>query len=222
MTKSSDFSLQDIAQIHRDFHQIYPSDLLEDLSDSEPTVYQEAQILNQLLIDRRSNVVPQPEHTDCLQSSASFVPKQTDILTPGWSRIQRKGQKNWADFQNLMTLYALNQLFPYQIDLPQAQYDYQRLVFAVERFDELKHPTKRHHLSASERLQGKGTYVVFGQRTIDACLHNNPVDVEEQLYLLNREISDAEAGNFYNAQKLRRAYNISQPIVSRLKQRYKT
>jgi len=242
-------SLTELAQIRRDYAQTWPEDLVEDLEDSDPHIFEETQRQKTLLAEKcqaiRTQQAPELIQEDLFDETSELVQKDKTppslkkekiqpscpvapvfapdtLVARGWNNMQIKGRKNWADFENLMYLYALGKLFTAETIPAKAQQDKKELTYVVEEFDRLKHPKRKKHASASQRLASFKTYVAFGKRTIDASCETAPSSRAWELHELERECSDAMENNIHNGLKLERAYHIARRVLYNLRTRYKS
>ena len=236
-------SIQDSAQMSRDFYEVFPRDLVEDLSEEEPQVAQTSENLDTLLSRTRQGLkelekaekwkfpLPQPH---CPIMPESFQQKYSGqvvkprepanvrktLVASGWNVILRKGQKNWADLENLITLYALGQLFKGKSMPEKAKQDKAELIRVVEEFDRIKRPQAKKHLTAEQRMDSTKSYAFFAQKTIDAsCISDEQLRIEA-LRDLEEECHEAMAGNEFNGWKLKKAYRIARQVMKTLHQRY--
>lgn len=226
-------SIQDSAQMSRDFYEVFPRDLVEDLAEEEPQVAQTSENLDTLLLTKRKELETQKTLEDELWNDSVVSPNKKiqethlvrpvfakdTLVVPGWDRI-KKGQKNWSDFENLMFLYALGNLFSAQNMPEKAKHDKAELTYAVEKFDRLKRPEVKKHLTAEKRLAGDKAYIRFGKRTIDASCISDEQSRIEALRDLEDECHEAMAGNEFNGWKLKKAYHIARRVMKTLRQRY--
>ena len=190
---------RDLIQIFRDHSQIWPADLVEDLREDDPHVYQQSQTYTNLLLQKNN---PPPV----------FLPT---LVVPGWNNMAIKGQKNWADFENLLFFYTLGkiQLDPLSGMASQKEKDFNDLRCAIEKFPILKGQKAE---TAEERVSKNTTYLAFGKNVIDSLLANN-LGAQYDLY---REIQDAEETNAFNGAKLRRSQTIANRVFNTLQARY--
>ena len=182
-------SIRDSVQMHRDFYETFPRDLVEDLAEEDPQLTQTSESLDTLLTQTRQGLkeikdsekavqwkfpLPQPH---CPLVPESFQQKysvqfprphepaylRTTLVVPGWNVILNEGQKNWADMENLITLYALGRLFKGKEMPEQAKKDKAELIRVVEEYDRLKRPQVKKHLTAEQRLASTKTYASFAK-----------------------------------------------------------
>ncbi len=217
-------TIQDSVQMHRDFNAVFPRDLVEDLAEEEPQWAQTSEQLDTLLIQKRQEI-EKTKNAELEESEQEVKPLKPTfaldtLVTPGWNKILQKGTKNWADFENLITLYALGKLFICQNMPEKAKQDKAELTYVVEEFDRIKRPQVRTHLTAEKRLASTKTYVAFGERTIDASCISDYQSRVEALGYLESEYQEAIEGNEFNGLKLKKAYHIACGVMKNLRQRY--
>ena len=190
---------KDLVQIFRDHNQIWPADLVEDLQDDDPHVYLQSQIYTDLILHKNEMPI--------------FLPT---LVVPGWNNMEKKRQKNWADFENLLLFYAIGkiQLDSFSDMAVQKEKDLKDLRSAIEKFPILK--GKRPE-TAEDRVSKNTTYLAFGKNMLDSLITNNQ-GAQHDLY---REIQDAEETNVFNASKLRRSQVIAYRVFDTLQKRYK-
>ena len=217
------FSLSELIQLNRDFCQIWPTDLLEDLEEKEPQLFQEYRQL-QILTEKAIREAEKKDR-DFLRSvgvistlperpSSPFASSQPSLISFGWDEIHPR-KTNWADFQNLLFFYALGKLHLAETDerRPQKEADLAELRWAIEGLSLIK---KAKPQTAEERVAQRTSYLLFGKKMIDALMMRN----EEALYDCDREIQDAEETNSYNARKLKHTRFLAAKVVRTLKNRY--
>ena len=91
-----DIPFEELIQLARVHNQVWPADLVDDLKEEEPSIYQQASIYRELISKR------------LLEQERSR--HEPTLVVSGWDHIEKKGQKNWADFENLLFFYALGKL----------------------------------------------------------------------------------------------------------------
>ena len=201
-------SFSDYRERRKIISEIYPPDLLEDLKESEPELYNEAQDCDNHIADfvreMKQSVAPK-----------ALLPS---VLTKGWNRTKKhKFNKNWADMENLLKLYALSLYFKGQALPYQAQVDKAELTDAVEAASvSQKH---KNGIPAQKRLAQAKTYLRFGQKTLDVFFAPDSDRKGYDMEALNREIY--ETSNEYNAEKLRKSKEIALSVGRFICKRYK-
>lgn len=198
-------SFEELSQIARDHSQMWPSDLVEGLEENDPHVCFQSQMYANLIAQKKR------------EQQKELLPLLPSLVVPGWNNVKNKGQKNWADFENLLFFYALGKL---QLDSSyqtvwQKENDLNALRYVIEKFPTLKGKKTE---SAEKRILKNTTYLKFGRRVIDSLISD---DVSAQ-YDLNREIQDAEETNYFNASKLRKSQTIANRVFRTLRDRYPT
>jgi len=228
-TVADTLTIGDWSRRRRDIGASFPNDLLEDIKDEEPHLYNEAyQCDVQLATLRREQarrIICDEEYAnemnemEELRSSVSSIALLPSILTKGWDAPKRnKHGKNWADMENLLKLYAIGLYFKGIEMTPQAQHDYQELSHAAE-VASLATGRKK-GIPAQKRLEKAKTYLRFGLRTLDAEFQKDPGTRYYDLQDLEREIQ--ETSNDHNAQKLTKSKNMAQRVAQFIRNRYRT
>ena len=149
-------TFSDYVRRRNEMRQIYPDDLLEDLKDEEPTIYEEAMNCDAFI----SN------HVRSLESSVSPIALLPSILTKGWDqRKKHRSAINWSDMENILKLYAIGLYFKDQPLTDQAEHDKKELSDAIKIASiSSKH---KNGISAEKRLQNTNTYLRFGMNALD-------------------------------------------------------
>ena len=193
----------ELVQLASNHNQVWPNDLVEGLEEDDPHIFLQSKVYADLISSRKREL----EYSTSISSLPS-------LIVPGWDNVQNKGQKNWADFENLLFFYALGkiQTASYKAKL-QKEDDLKKLREVIEKFPLLKGKKAE---SAEQRASKDTTYLAFGRKVIDSLINN---DLGTQ-HDLNREILDAEETNGFNAGKLKRSRAIAQRVFHTLKNRY--
>ena len=194
---------EELVRLAQDHSQVWPSDLVEDLKEDDPHVCLQSQMYADLISQKKREY----------KESNFSLPT---LVVPGWDKIEKKGQKNWADFENLLLFYALGkiQFSPSYETTFQRKKDTEDLRQVIEKFPILKGKKPE---SAEERIGKNTTYLAFGKSVLDSLIRDDQ-GAQHDLY---REIQDAEETNSFNASKLKRSQTIARRVFSTLKKRYK-
>ena len=187
---------------------IYPDDLLEDIQESEPTVYNEALRCDANILQLKKK----------LNDSVSPIALLPSLLTEGWDRPQVPGEHkiNWADMENLLKLYALGLCFKDQQMPLQATHDFQELSDAAQKASISRKYKKG--IPAQRRLEKATTSVRFGMKTLDIFFQPDSPYKQFDMSVLDREISDTS--NEHNAIKLLKSKNIALRVGKTIRDRY--
>ena len=202
-------TLSDWVRRRNEIRQVFPDDLLEDLKDSEPELYTEAQICDQNIVHFKKE----------LQASVSPNALLPSLLTNSWDRKKRnRFSKNWPDMENLLKLYAIGLYFKDQPLTLQAEHDKQELSAAIQKASiSAKHTTG---IPAERRLANAKTYLRFGMNTLEAFFEPDSIQRDYEMAVLDAEIY--ETTNNFNAEKLIKSKNMALRVGRMICNRYKS
>ena len=204
-------TLKDWIERRNNIRKAFPDELLEDLKDREPELYAEAQLCDQNILHLKKE----------LKNSTSQQALLPSLLTEGWNLPRPRGDRtqNWPDMENILKLYAIGLYFRSTPLSFQAEHDRQELTQAVEQAS--ISPKNRHPISASTRIQTAHTYLHFGLKTLDAFFMKDPIEREQTMHELNREVEDALWNNPFNGSKLQKSQNMALRVGRIICNRYK-
>ena len=202
-------AFKDWIERRNNIRETFPDDLLEDLKDEEPELYQEAQVCDENIIRLKNE----------LENSVSPIALLPSLLTEGWDRPRAPGNrsKNWPDMENLLKLYAIGLYFKNQPLTQQALHDQKELSDAAQKASISKKHKKG--LSAQTRFQRAKTYLRFGMKTLDIFFQPNSPQKEYDMSSLDAEIYDTT--DYYNSEKLRKSKNMALRVGRIICNRYK-
>jgi len=232
-----------LADYLRDVHQMFPRELLDELSLTDPSYYfhiQTAEVelirLNALIKARQnqptlpsftpqrliqgtfvfSPTAPQQTTQKALKSSTMFTPLPT-IVSPAFTHKYRG--INWPHYENMLKLFALGYLVRNGQLTQQQEKDKEELSEAIETVGNAK--AKKKKKTAEEIMNAAdGVYMTYGRNVIRAMAEPDPIVSERCLKDLRSEIPDTR--NDQNAIQLHKMMSKAKTIFMAMQSRYKT
>ena len=225
-------SLAILNQMKDRLNKTWPEELREDLKETEPEIYEEAETIARLIAEhtgctrlserntmeentpQQHDVEPQEREVEQQECAQALPPKQT--LVTNTENHTPKGQINWADFTNLLFLYTLGKLVIEETpeNLATKRQDTEELTDAVEGF--LLSKGKKMQ-TAEQRLEtGKSKYLDFGKRVVYSLSSRS----EAEQASVSLAIMQAENVSYHHAAKLKKIRKIASHVFRTLNNRY--